>query len=96
MLMHHHLLFGRGPRFLGGPLILFVLGLLLVGTVVLVTVLLSQRHRLSGPTASAAGHVAPQSAAARILDERFARGEIDEEEYQRRRQVLASGVSSTS
>lgn len=29
-----------------------------------------------------------------ILDERFARGEIDEEEYQRRRQVIEAGSKS--
>ena len=31
----------------------------------------------------------PQSSARRILDERYARGEIDEEEYRRRRADLA-------
>lgn len=30
----------------------------------------------------------PGDAARRILDERFAKGEIDEEEYQQRREVL--------
>jgi putative membrane protein len=96
MPMHHHLLFGRGPRVLGGPVFLILVGLLLVGAVVLVSVLLSQRHRLSAPAALVGRLVGPQSEALRILDERFARGEIDDEEYQRRRQVLASGVSSSS
>lgn len=34
---------------------------------------------------------AQASDAARILDERFARGEIDEDEYRRRRDVLRGG-----
>jgi putative membrane protein len=96
MLMHHHLLFGRGPRLLGGPVFLLLAGLLLVGAVVLASVLLSQRHRLSAPVARVGRHVGPQSDALRILDERFARGGIDDEEYQRRRHVLASGVSWSS
>ena len=36
-------------------------------------------------------HHAARSDAHRILDERFARGEIDEEEYRQRRQVLRGG-----
>jgi putative membrane protein len=37
---------------------------------------------------TAAGGAADGSAARRILDERFARGEIEEEDYSRRRKLL--------
>ncbi len=39
-----------------------------------------------GPPAAAQPHEAQ-----RILDERFARGELDEEEYRRRRDILRGG-----
>jgi putative membrane protein len=61
--------------------LLIVAGLLIIGYLVLRLV---QDARL--PTARS-DPVA--STARRILDERFARGEISEDEYQRRREVLS-------
>jgi putative membrane protein len=61
--------------------VLVVAGLLIIGYVVLRLV---QGGRPSSPTgADPAG-----STARRILDERYARGEIDEDEYLRRRGLL--------
>jgi putative membrane protein len=61
--------------------LLVVAGLLIIGYVVL---RLAQGGWPSSPTrADPAG-----SAARQILDERYARGEIDEEEYLRRRDML--------
>ena len=62
--------------------VLIVAGLLIIGYVVLRLV---QGGRLTPP----AGADADGSTARRILDERFARGEIDEDEYRRRRSLLA-------
>ncbi|HUD69829.1 MAG TPA: SHOCT domain-containing protein [Acidimicrobiales bacterium] len=97
MLIRHHFLFGgRGLRFIGGPLVLLVLVLLFAGAVALAVVLYSRgRHPTSatGPSARPWGQV---SEASRILDERFARGEIDDEEYRRRKQLLSAGPSSSS
>ncbi len=46
------------------------------------------RHR-GGPVAAPGPAIDPTGASGRrILDERFARGEIDEEEYRRRRAVI--------
>ncbi len=71
----------------GGWLLMGLLTLLLVGLVVGLVLLLVRSTSERGP---AAGHArpGPQSAAEHVLDERFARGEIDEEEYLRRRSVL--------
>jgi len=62
-----------------------VLGALLIVAVVLALI------RLSSPVSPqfrASLPVEPDSAR-RILDERFAKGEIDEEEYRKRRQLLS-------
>lgn len=62
-----------------------VLGALLIVAVVVAL------FRLSSPVAPqfrASLPVEPDSAR-RILDERFAKGEIDEEEYRKRRQLLS-------
>lgn len=62
-----------------GGLGMLVLMVLLVTAVIVVAVVLSRRWR-----------PAPNSddTARRILDERFARGEIDQEEYESRRDAL--------
>jgi putative membrane protein len=60
--------------------VLVVVGLAIIGYVV---VRLAQGRQMSGGSDPRSG-----SAARRILDERYARGEIDEEEYRRRRDEL--------
>ena len=60
--------------------VLIVVGLVILGYV---AVRLVQGRQVSGLTGSDAG-----SAARRILDERYARGEIDDEEYRRRSDEL--------
>jgi putative membrane protein len=62
--------------------VLIVVGLLILGYV---AVRLVQSRRVPSPTGSdpSSGSVARQ-----ILDERYARGEIDGEDYQRRRDLL--------
>ena len=62
--------------------------LLLVALVVAVVIALL-RMAATGPQPGAGG--ARRSRAEEVLDERFARGEIDEEEYRRRRAVLRPG-----
>jgi putative membrane protein len=62
--------------------LLIVVGLVILGYV---GVRLVQGRKMSGPSGPDAG---AGSSARRILDERYARGEIDEEEYRRRRDVL--------
>lgn len=75
----------------GGWLLMGLLTLLLVGLVVGL-VLLAVRST-SGPGADR-GAAGQASAAEHLLDERFARGEIDEEEYLHRRSVLRGGQPS--
>jgi putative membrane protein len=60
--------------------------LLLVGVVVVVVGLMLAWR--SGDRSRAGGTARRPSSAREILDERFARGEIDEEEYRARRRVL--------
>lgn len=62
--------------------VLIVAGLVIIGYV---SVRLIQTGQSSSPTGSGPG---TGWSARRILDERFARGEIDEDEYQRRRDLL--------
>jgi putative membrane protein len=75
----------RGMRW-GGILI----ALLLVALLVLVIVLIVRNW--SRPSAAQSGPaVLPRSSAEDLLAERLARGEIDVDEYQRRRDALRSG-----
>lgn len=62
-----------------GGLGMLVLMALVLAAVVTLAVVLARR----GPQPP------PADTARRILDERFARGEIDQEEYERRRNALA-------
>ncbi len=80
---------------------LFGLALLIVFVAVVVWAVLyltrswdHAHHAASGPGAPSAGPAptGPSSEALRILDERFARGEIDAEEYTRRRDLLRNSA----
>ncbi|HEY5185478.1 MAG TPA: SHOCT domain-containing protein [Actinomycetes bacterium] len=76
---------GLGPA---GWLLAALLLLTLAAVVVLVVVLLATR-RSTQPQGSASTPPAAGPSAARVLlDERLARGEIDPEDYQRRRALL--------
>jgi putative membrane protein len=61
-----------------GLMMLLFWGLIIVGVVAVI------RSWRPGPQDARGG----QSNARRLLDERFARGEIDEEDYRKRREVL--------
>ena len=70
------------------------LGMVVFWALVIVGIVLAVRWA-AGPRSSNAGappQLPPQDAdgsdAQRILDQRYARGEIDEQEYRRRREVL--------
>jgi putative membrane protein len=64
-----------------GALFMFITMIVFWGGLITVAVLLLRRL---GPRGT------HQDTAGRILDERFARGEIDEDEYHRRQQALRS------
>ena len=64
---------------------LAVLALVVVGIVLLVRYL---THRYPAGAQPGAGARPQQSTAIQILEERFARGEIDEDEFRRRKQAL--------
>lgn len=71
----------------GGWVAMGLMMLAVVAVIVLLVVLVTRTQRESSapmPPASSA------SAAERTLDERFARGEIDADEYRTRREVLRS------
>lgn len=75
-----------------GWLMMVILVVLLVA--ILVVALLALLGKVPGPRGGAAPtapSVPPPSDAERLLDQRFAAGEIDEEEYRRRRGVLHGG-----
>jgi putative membrane protein len=73
--------------------LLFIIFLMIALAIVVWAIALLQRgpghtHRFN--TGHGASGYAGSSDAMRILDERFARGEIDAEEYQKRRELLRS------
>lgn len=70
----HHMSWGAG--LFGG------LGMLLFWGLLIATVVIAVRYALGG------SHNSGSKRAIDILNERFARGEIDEEEYRRRKQLL--------
>jgi putative membrane protein len=76
----------------GGWLLMALLVLLLVALIVGVVLLLARSAGAAQQSAAAAGAPAVGgSPAEQVLDERYARGEIDEDEYLRRRSVLRGG-----
>jgi uncharacterized membrane protein len=79
--------FGFGPAPGHGVSLFF---LLLLAVAVVLAVALLTRGRTQVPTRAVASVTNPVSDAVRILDERFARGEVDVEDYKVRRELLAS------
>jgi putative membrane protein len=87
----------------GGWLMLTIMLVLLVTAIVVTVVLLlrtdpAARHgsgRETGDDGGGGGYLSPtarqQPTARQLLDERYARGELDDEEYVRRRELLRSG-----
>ena len=79
--------YGDGGIGWGGWFAMVVMMVVFWGAIAWVIVTLI-RH--NGPSSSPVAPTGPD--AKQILDERFARGEIDEDEYQRRRDVLRGGT----
>lgn len=76
----------------GGWLLVLLLLLVLAGLVIGAVVWLVTRSAGAGHAGGAAAGGSPgASTAEQVLDERYARGEIEEEEYLRRRSVLRGG-----
>ena len=75
-------MWGGGWWMLFGPFTM----ILVVAAVVVVTVLLIRS--LGGPNAGDIDRLPPNKSALDILKERYARGEIDKQEYEERRRVL--------
>jgi len=74
----------------GGALLMMLFTLVFLGGVlwIAMTVVRQHHHHEYGYHAHGAHPTGGRSAALKILDERFARGEIDEEEYKRRCALL--------
>ncbi|MET9258560.1 SHOCT domain-containing protein [Amycolatopsis sp. NPDC004079] len=62
-----------------GPVVMSIVAVALLAAITVVTALLVRRTAASGPE---------HDAATAILRQRFARGEIDQDEYDRRREAL--------
>lgn len=79
---------GRAGDIVGAILgFVFALAVLALVTVAIVYVVQRLRQLPAGPATIVASPTAPNAARA-LLDERYARGEIDDEEYTRRRALL--------
>lgn len=71
------------------PILFLLLLLVLAAGITAIVLIVRDRHSMQRERVAPAPAVA-HSGATRILDERFARGEIDDDEYRRRRAVLLS------
>jgi len=78
----HMMWWGGGYGMIFGPLIMILLLVLVIVAVVLLV------RWLAGPWHGASPPVLPGRTPLEILKERFARGEIDKEEFEERRRVL--------
>jgi uncharacterized membrane protein len=78
----------------GRAVVFFVFVLLALACVAWVITNLSRQHGHAHPhgLTHTSGEHAPSSEALRILDERFARGEIDADEFTKRRDLLKSST----
>jgi putative membrane protein len=87
-----HRMFFRlgGPGHPGHLLFFFLLLAVGAAAIVALVMILRDRSAKGAVTTGAIASAPPLTEASRILDERYARGEIDDEEYQRRRAVLRS------
>ena len=82
----------------GGWLMLVIMLVLLVTAIVVTVVLLLRTDPASRAGGQGSGRLTeggggglPSHTARQLLDERYARGELDDEEYVRRRELLRSG-----
>ncbi len=82
-----------GPGIGGWEMALMIFGnLIFWGLLITIAVLLARYLRVGRITSSSPAEVSPHQIAA----QRFARGEINEEEYQRLLQVLSGGSTQAS
>jgi putative membrane protein len=88
--MHRVFFHWGGPGHPGHLLFLFLLLAVGAAAIVALVLILRDRSAKGAVPSSATAPVTTLTEASRILDERYARGEIDDEEYQRRRTVLRS------
>jgi len=95
--VHRLMIDGFGGGFGFAAIVLFLIWLLFVAGVVTLLVLAIRWFLRQERGGSASSHAASSTPAAKsadpleVLRERYAKGEIDDEEYERRRKILGGG-----
>jgi putative membrane protein len=86
---------GYGPFWWGGPIVMILFWLLVIGAIVAIVAIFMRGGRRGdgahrGPPWHAGGD--PTHSALQILGERFARGEIQKDEYEDKKAALLAGA----
>jgi putative membrane protein len=88
-IMRPDMMYGADHRWIAGLFMLLIVLALIAGAIIIVRMLTNRVTSATGPAAVAGPSGTTEATTpVQILEMRFARGEIDEEEFRRRRDVL--------